>query len=672
MFYNLENILVDHIQFDKLTTIELEQLKSLFNYNCPNSLEELKFAQLYDKWFATKQMGYIANGCLQVSFILLKPDLSLDTKKVKYLHTSQIQDLKVDFDMYGFSGELLFNLPYNPEKESLWNDLFNYQNKFAIELVYQEDIDKNGKGNYQANEQNSWKVRGYIDLTKSNAIELTDQVSNIDDFLAPIHYLTCKLSFTDAFAFIAKQHYPIQIYPQSTYKQLFENVFKDFSALLAFKINDDISLFDTKYNWICVNCDYPRCSFYDFFFHTLRHYQLQLVYNYSGIEPSYTIVDLTKLKDDKKVSSLPLGIIRKIINQIGDYDFSNTNLINHHWANKNKSDLLSLNTPNTNLSISKDYVSSYPVESQFKSAENFYKKEISNAEKKLSCLIFDWRYFPADFTALPMSKFALPQGYQNFLVQYKGNLVIANTNIAFKNHKKHAIFAGQTTEFSISGQSNNISELDYKLNHGIKIKTKIYPADKLALSFPDYNKDIKDLKIYGWIDDLNDSSQDSIYFVTQGDKPTSQKDISVDLVAPDESVFLMHDHTIKELCYIVKLPPALNGMSTESFYITLPYFVSSDHEVMPLRKGAPVSIILKQENGYIDKVMWHSMQDKIFSKDSQINKMTFGVNDSAGIIHQAENKKLKEGSLEIFSQTSSNKTQFISDKTQMSLVYSEE
>ncbi|OIN84794.1 hypothetical protein [Francisella sp. TX07-6608] len=673
MFYNLDNVLVENIKFDKLTTLELEQFKSLFNYNSPTNIEELKFAQLYDKWFATKQTGHIANGRLQVSFILLKPDLSLGTQKVKYLHTSQIQDLKVDFDIYGFSGELLFNLPYDLAKESLWNDLFNYQNKFAIELAYQEDVDKSGKGDYQANQQNSWKIRGYIDVSKTNAIELTDQVSNISDFLTPIHYLSCRLFFTDALAFIAKQHYPVKVYPQFSYIEVFDDIFNNFTKLLSVNIDKSVTLFDNQYNWICVNCDYPKRSFYDFFFYTLRHYQLQLVYDYSNIEPSYSIVDIFAAAGDKISSKiLPLGIINKIVNQIGDYNFANTNLINHHWANKDKSDLVSLNTPNTNISISRDYLKSYPVASQFQNAENFYTKEIDNNEKKLSCLSFGWSYFPSDFTVLPMSKFSLAKDYQNFLEQYKGNLVIANTKIVFVNHQKHAIFAGQTSEFSISGQSNDISEMDYKLNHSIKITTKIYPADKLALTFPEYNQNIKDLKIYGWIDDLNDSSQDSVYFVTQGDEPNSQKDISVDFVAPDKVAFLTHDHTTKELSYIVKLPIELNGSSTKPFYITLPYFVLDDHRLMPLRKGTAVAISLGQENGYIDKIMWHSIQDKIFSKDSQFNKVTFGTNDSAGIIHQAENKKLKEGSLEIFSQTSSNKTQFISDKTQMSLVYSEE
>lgn len=56
------------------------------------------------------------------------------------------------------------------------------------------------------------QLKGYVDLTKNNAIELTDQISNIDDSVAPIHYLSCRLCFVDAFAFIAKQHYPVKVY----------------------------------------------------------------------------------------------------------------------------------------------------------------------------------------------------------------------------------------------------------------------------------------------------------------------------------------------------------------------------------------------------------------------------------------------------------------------------
>lgn len=86
---------------------QLEELKSLFNYCSPKSIEELRFAQLYDKWFATKQIGkYFVNGRLQVSLTPLNDDLSLNTENIKYLHTNQIQDLKLDLELYGFNGEL--------------------------------------------------------------------------------------------------------------------------------------------------------------------------------------------------------------------------------------------------------------------------------------------------------------------------------------------------------------------------------------------------------------------------------------------------------------------------------------------------------------------------------------------------------------------------------------
>ncbi|API87668.1 hypothetical protein [Francisella uliginis] len=669
----LDNLFFDEINFDKFNDLELEELKSQLNYNAPSSIEELKFAQQYNKWLASKQIGKIANGRLQVSITPLNENLSLNTEKVKYLHTSQIKDLDIDFELYGFSGELSFNVPYDLSKETLWSDLANYQNKFVIEITYQESL--KDSSNCQPNPDNCWSVKGYVDLAKNNAIELIDQVSKVDSYVGVRHYLSCKLFFTDAFAFIAKQHYPVKVYPQSSYVDVFNNIFENFKNLLSINdiyISKDVTVFDTQYNWICVNCDYPRRSFYDFFFYTLRHYQLQLIYNYSSTDPSYSIVDLTKPETKGDTSpELSAGIIKKIINQIGNYSFSNTNLINQHWATQEESPVDSIYASSKSVLAGKDHIFGYAVAStQLESAKEFYTKEIENTERKLKCVNLEWHRFPAEFTILPKSKFTLSKSYKQILPQFTQDLVISRAKISFKNYNKVAIYAGQTSVYTTCASDKDISSIDYQLNQGIDIKTQVCSIDAIALSFPEFKKPIKNLNIYGWIDSQA-SGTETTYSIVAADQTDTQKDINKDIAA-EKTAFLMHDHTTKELSYIVKLPSALNGNSSKPSYITLPYFVLHDHQVMPLRNGTPVAISLGQENGSIDKVMWHSMLDQSFNKDSQINKMTFGTNDSAGVVHQAENKKLKEGSLEIFSQTSSNKTQIISDKSQMSLVYSEE
>ncbi|MED7818885.1 MULTISPECIES: hypothetical protein [unclassified Francisella] len=670
MASKFDGILTGKIKFNDLNTSTIEELKSIFNYSAPKSIEDLKFAQLYDTWFASKQMNdYTINGRLQVSLILLNDDLSLNTENVKYLHTSQIRDLNLDLKQYGFSGELIFNVPYNPDEESLWSNLANYQNKFAIELKYQEDLEPdNSQPN--PNTQNCWSIRGYIDLTKDNAIELIDQVSNISSFTYGVHYLSCKILFTDIFAFIAKQHYPVKIYPQSTYADVFHDIFTNFNGLVSYTQND-IDIFNNKYNFICVNCDYPSHSFYDFFFSTLRHYQLQLAYDYSSIDPSYSIINLAEPgTTDTTNIELPVGIIRKIVNQIGNYSFSNVNLINQHWADQNSPPVVNLYASSQNILASKDFIFEYPVpSSQFGYAQSFYTNEINNIEKKLKYTNLELCYFPADFTILPKNIFCLPQEYQQILPQYTGNLVICSSKISFKNYNRIAIYAGQTSEYTKSATTENVSSLDYQLNHGLNISIQVCSTNDLAPSFPDFNKITKDLNIYGWIDSAI-SGEDTIYSVVAANEPDSQVDINKNFTA-DQTAFLMHDHSSQEISYIVRIPSVLNGSAT-CFDITLPYFVLHDHAVMPLRRGTPVAISLSQENGKIDKVMWHSMLDQSFDKNSQINKMTFGANDLAGIVHQAENQTLTEGSLEIFSQTSNNKTQFISDKSQMSLIYSEE
>ncbi|WP_150467827.1 hypothetical protein [Francisella sp. SYW-9] len=662
----LDNLFVGEINFDDLTDIKLEELKSQFNYGSPRSLPELKFAQQYDKWFASKQMAGIVNGRLQVSIISLNEDLSENTQKIKYLHTTQIKDLELDFALYGFSGELSFNIPYDLEKESLWDDLSNYQNKFVIDIKYQEDL-KNASFS-QPNRQNNWSIKGYIDLTKDNAVELVDQVSHIN----VRRYLSCKLLFTDALTFITKQHYPVKIYPQSSYTDVFNDIFGKFDKLLSISINENITAFYTQYNWICVNCDYPKYSFYDFFFYTLRHYQLQLIYDYSIQDPNYSIVDLSKSETKEgTVTELPTGIISKIVNQIGNYSFSNSSLINQYWALEEESPIKSVHASSKSIPASKDHIFSYAVPStQLESAEEFYKKEIDNAKKKLKYINLEWDYFPAEFMSLPRSKFSLPKAYKKILSQYIGALVISSTKISFRNYNNIAIYAGQTSIYTTCASNKDISSIDYQLKHGVGIKTCVCSADALTLSFPSFSKSVKALNIYGWIDGQS-SGTDTTYSIVAADQKDSQKDINKDFLT-EKSVFLMHDHTLKELSYIVRIPSLLNGNSNKSPYITLPYFILHDHAVMPLRNGTPVAISLSQENGSIDKVMWHSMLDESFNKDSQINKMTFGANDSAGVVHQAENKNLQEGALEIFSQTSNNKTQIISDKTQMSLVYREE
>ncbi|QIW09683.1 hypothetical protein [Francisella sp. LA112445] len=669
MYSQFKNISATDIDFDDLKPDQLEELKSLFNYCSPKSIEELRFAQLYDKWFATKQIGkYFVNGRLQVSLTPLNDDLSLNTENIKYLHTNQIQDLKLDLELYGFNGELLFNIPYSFEEESLWSDLSNYQNKFLIEIKYQESL------NEQTNQQNCWAVKGYVDLTKNNAIELTDQISNIDDSVAPIHYLSCRLCFVDAFAFIAKQHYPVKVYPQSSYVTVFDDIFKSFNSILNIdniSIAKSVSVLDNSYNWICVNCDYPKRSFYDFFFYTLKHYQLQFVYNYSSTEPSYSIVDLAAPSSSEKTSvTFSTEIIKSIIKQIGSYSFSNVNLINHHWIDQDTSSTTNLNTDNQSISVSKDYIFKYPVpSSQLDSAQNYFTNEINYAEKKLKTISFEWLCFPQQFTAQPQSKFVLPEQYQQSLPQYTGEMMIYSSKISFKNYNRIPLYAGQASEYVVCAASEDISSIDYQLYHGINIFTDVCSSSELVLSFPNYEQSAHNLNIYGWIDSLV-TGTDTIYSVVSANETDSQQDINKDFTT-EKTAFLMHDHSCQELSYVVRLPSNLNG-SSSSAYITLPYFILDDHAVRPLRRGTPVSISLSQENGHIKKIMWHSMLDQTFDKNSQINKMTFGANDSAGVIHQAENQKLTEGSLEIFSETSNNKTQLISDKTQMSLIYSEE
>ena len=662
------NIIVDQIKFDDLNTFQLEQLKSLFNYTSPNTIEDRKFLEAYNKWLAKKQMGFIVNSRLQVKIIPLKADLSLDSGESKYLHTSQIHSLNLKFECYGFNGKLVFNIPYSSREESLWNNLFNHHNKFAIEIYYQEDKNENGK--YKLNEENNWRLRGYVDINESNAIELNDEVSaaaNGDDF---IHYLSCKLVFVDAFGFIAKQHWPIKIYPRITYKKLFENIFKNFSSLLKLKIDDTIKILDDEYNWICINCSYPDNSFYNFFFYTLKHYKLQLIYDYSSLEPSYSIQDFNNLKDSGKSVTIPNGIIQRITKIVGDLDLANVNLVNHHWSKKEQSDLATIDITNS-IPISRDRISSYPVISQFQKYHTYYQDNITTSLKQKNGLILDWKYFPSEFLILPLNQFIFPDKYKENYSNYDTALTILNTCISFTKYNQSTIYAGQTSQLIVTSKAKDVSDKNYSLDHGIQIKTKIYPVNQEPLAYPNINNKIKPLNIYGWIDDLNNSGKDNVYFISPGDK-SEPKDINIDTTAPERSSCPMHDHTTKELSYVVKLPPNLKGSSSENFYITLPFFVSQDHQIMPLRKGTPVSISLNQEEGFIDKIMWHSMQDKSFNKNKQINKLTFGANDSAGIIHQAEIQKIREGSLEIFTETSKNKTKLISDKDHMSLIYSED
>jgi hypothetical protein len=612
-------------------------------------------------------MMFTMNSRLQIKIIPLKQDLFIDCDKAKYLHTSQIQNLNLDFKCYGFSGELQFNIPYNSDDESLWNDLFNNQNKFAVEIAYQEDKLENDK--YTPNTNNIWSIRAYVDLNHPNAIELTDQVKDVTNSKNSIHYLSCKFHLIDAFNFIAKQHYPVKVFTRTTYKNIFESVFKNFSSLLKLEIDNRVDIFDEKYNWVCINCTYEKRSFYDLFFYTLKHYQLQLSYDYSNLRPSYVVQNHTRQKDKCKYAYLFNENIQKVTKRIGGFKFSNVKLINHHWTTKEKSDYVNLKVSDDKVLVSRDSISSYPVASQFKNAQYYHKNQIKN-DSKMDCLILALRYFPSESSIQPGNQFIFSDKYKKKYSSYNKGLSIFSSSISFNKCNKDVIYAGQTSQLNITAKDKDISGGDYALDHGINITTKVYPIDQCPLSYPDFNKTVEKLHIYGWIDDLNDSGKDNAYFVTAGDKYSS-KDISSDYEAHDSSSSPIDDNSFKELSYVVKLAPTLSGSSEKSLYITLPYFILNDHQVMPLRKDTAVAITLNQEHGSIVKIMWHSMQDKIFNKDFQINKLTLGANDSAGIIHRAETQKIKEGSLEIFAKNSKNKTQFISDKDQMSLVYSE-
>ncbi|AJI56289.1 hypothetical protein LA02_1236 [Francisella philomiragia] len=605
---------------------------------------------------------------LQVKLLPLNMDLSIDQNKAKYLHTNQIKNLEISLERFGFSGQIMFDLPYDTEKESMWNDLFCFKNKFSIEILYQEGDYRTGQ--YIKNDENCWSIRGYVDPSKDDAIELEDSIDDRSSYSVNNDYLSCKLSFTDAFAFFAKNHYPIQIFPQSTYRKLFEAVFRNFSNGLKIKIDNSVNFLDNKYNWICMNCQYPSYSFYDFFFYTLKYYQLQVVYDYSSTEPEYQIIDLKNFKNNKELKSVPKGLVKKIINKIGNYYFGNTNLVNHHWVNKNQSNSVVIKSADMVTNISRDYIMSHPVTSQFKNTEKRFTEKLKSQIDSLDFLKLYWRGLPQNFCLLPQSKFRLPEKYTKSLDNFKDGLVISSVEICFLSFDHNTIKSGERSDFTVSVQSDDITQKYYKTNHSVKIVTDVCLDTNMALSFPSNIAGPEKLNIYALIDNLDDSIKDSVYFITEGDKIKSC-DISTD-ISSDDNYWSMNDSSSKELSYIVKLPLSLNGIEPKDFYITLPYYTLHDHQILPLRKNTPVLISLKQEMGEIDKVMWHSMQDKLYSKDTQVNKLTFGSNDCAGIEHQAPTTELKDATFKIFAETSNNKVEFVSNKEQMSWIYTEE
>ena len=666
----LHNILKVSDYFDNLPHVQRDQLKVMFHYGDAQTNEDIVFAEAYDQWAAVRQCDFIKNGRLQVALMPLNPDLSLDTANKKYLHSSQIEVLDLQFESYGFSGSIRFKIPYDLSKETLWSELLLATNLLAIQIQYQEDKLENGQ--YQVNKNTLWKIQGYIETDQAQGRQISDKIVYHYENKTE-NYLACRLSFVDAFRFISKQHFPVEMYTQQKYGSVFETIFGDWKALLSLKMDKGLTAFESIRPWICINCQYPDISFFDFFFRTLAHYQYQLKYDYTQLEPSYSLVDPSKKKITQKPVKVEAGIVTEIIWKPPAYGFANIKQSNHHWSDQNMADSTTINNPLfAKAPVRRDEVSYCPTSQQFKNVTTFLK---SKAQYELYHQCFFWitlRYFSSETSILPGNQFLVPDVYRNKLGSTSDAFAVETAKIQFKNQIVSANYAGENSVFTEAPSSDDIQHIDYTLQHGIKIQTKVFLADKPQLVFPDFNDEVAVLEVYGWISDFNSSGKEQTYFLTAGNGQ-DPIDITTNATANNESYFPMHYRSESQLSYVVKLPEKVlfsSSNPSKTFVITLPYFVMQDHQVTPLRKDTPILIHLNQESGRIDHSIWHSLQDKIFSKDMQVNKFTFGANDAAGIVHTAQVKKLDEPSFEIFSKTGQNSIQITADKDAISIVYS--
>lgn len=670
-FNELSQMMFDVGYLDTLTQAYRENLKVAFNFGAPLDDQDKQFEALYNQWASKRQLAYIKNAKLQLMISVLNPNLTEDQSLKKLVHTSLISKLRIRSHAYGFEGELILNIPYDQQKENIWADILFKNNILKLDICYQEDVLKQGK--YSPNTKNKWQITGVINLASSNSRTIVEKYFNYPYQQEPKKYYQCRIRFVDAFNFLGKQHYPVEVHTKASYKTVFEQHFQKWKALCNISIKSGIDAFESVRPWICLNCSFPKVSFYDLLLRTLAHYHLAICYQYDSATPSLVIADLAQEKLPSSESlNIELGNLDNITWQQGNVCLSDREEANHYWVNQSSVSSQKVMNKNFNNAPFELKIIDYCPTNQFHQtaikSRNYLFESFNDELEQIDIAL---KYFPSTGGCFPGNLISMPQAYQGKDNSKVKSFIIKEADIEFTNYQSNTNFVGENSVLKITPKSKSIEADEYHLEHGLTIGLKAYAGNKWQCNYPEFCSDDKKLKIYAWISDCSTNTQDNQYFLGQRDSAQSF-DITSSSKSKNNAYDPMYRVNDTELSYIVSLPAAIlspQSKQTSQLEITLPFFLNNDHILTPLRKGTPVEIELYQESGSIQRIFWHSMENKLFSKDTQFNKITLGNKDSAALTHSAPSNSLGEGELELYARTDQSIAQLLSTKDSLSFTF---
>ncbi|MFZ9035150.1 MAG: hypothetical protein ACO2ZM_03405 [Francisellaceae bacterium] len=661
----LNRISMEERYLDSLSQLERERLKTLFHLHEPQSLVDALFAEVYHHWLSRHQCQFIEQGRLQVRILPLGKSLLVETDKALSLHSILIEDLVVYTRSYGFSVEIGFYLPYSQKDSKAFYDLLLADAPFAIHIRFCQLQLKNES--LEQDKKSAWQLEGYIDTSKDDHKRFTENSFRLSRH-EQRRFLYCRLKFCDVLAFAAKRHHPIMVVNDKSYEEIFRLILKPFETLCRVKIDKSAEQLMLKRPWVAINCRAPRVSAYDYILRTLKFFKLGLYYDYSATPPGYTISAMVK-NTQTKTQILPGISIDVLLRQQSAKMPGKWYFKNHQWQTEANSTQPYQFDENTMYPGYADSICLNQTTASFDYHCQQQQAEIERQAIKSSSLKLKLRFPPCGFSPLPMNGFRVEKTFISCLLEPDSDYIITEFDIHFSAIDSVVKTVGSQALAQVSSTKTQIDSAEFNLCHGITINLTIVPKDKLSQVYPDFNDDILPFKTLALISDGGTNQSRSYHMVDA--MMTKVLDINSNIQSYPHTLVTEDDElSDQQLCYQLQLPAILKSEASQStLFISLAYRPQTDHAVLPFRKGSVVELALYQETAEFIQLRWHSLLDKNLDKDRQHNKLTFGCDDSAGIVHQAEISRLNDGLFRLYANNAKNSAVILSNNEALDIIY---
>ncbi|QIV96421.1 hypothetical protein EDC55_10477 [Allofrancisella inopinata] len=573
---------------------------------------------------------------LEASIFSLQDDRSIDNDSEKKIIASDIKSFDISFDMYGFRGEITFQLPYNRSKEPLWDKLIE-EDFFAIKLKYYQEIIKDNK--YEIDEKFQWQILGYIDTSKRGHCQL------VEKFEANSSYLEISVKFTDSIKAFLNNHYIQKIFFQKSYQQIFKDTLKDFSKIFELKLEGQLPP-EIKENrpWLAVNCDKScQWSFYKYMMNTFQYYHLQPYYVYNNEDnEEYKVKSLDEFKqdfDNKDAYEIDRFYIDNIYFNKNSSNLACYTINNSFWDKNNQS----TNSKELKLEKTKDSPIKAQESYQYGNGKDFdafvkkYEKNIELDSKNGKSYELYFKSHLAEINFLPMNTLSLKDGskdeikvideyqYPDYFITITHlkyvNLQIKNKNVYIENHNK-----------SLGKDDKNLHKDYFQLKGDFSINVEAQNKKDISRYYPVFKKENPAIKSYGEIFGA-DGDKKLDYFLGVESKDEIKGSKVNDSLVKSFGMNTMSPLTVTSLYYLVSIPENLSpGTKEKQRKISVPFSFSNGYGFMPLKNKTPVRLNIFQEHSNIESVVWMPMtENKNFETTDKESKNTIfmGMDDKS-------------------------------------------